>query len=485
MVDLGKLSADLFLLRCMLLEEWRLQRSFVGSFGSYFFPLVIFLMSLVLVVVFPFREVESSSVLDFIHIMMFLYGLGVGGIALIGEQVMARRIGQVNFLLRLPQTETISFRRSMAVFYVKEVFFYVLYSILPFGAGIVLGGLIAGLTVTSTLMVSLTVGLVFGLGMSLSFMISGLMTRSRPLGAAAALMIVLAVVTTSLLGLIEPVQLLHPLYFYRMSSPLWLLLSLIEVIVLSVLAVLLMKERISPPARRFKSSLMVISRRYRMEGRKGALMAKEWLELRRSGTIFPIIAGFAGPLLAVYGLVYLLTEGFDARIGFNVVFFSALIGFFGVMTYSWLNNVEPNESFDTMPVTVAELIKVKLTLYFIFTTVISTVYITAVGLIENEAALIPLGVLVGLSTNLFVAFVTARLTGLRTNTMLLDATTLLKFMVIVTPPLVSLVILSFYLGNGDLWAAVAIIVISFILISTGLLIGRSIGPRWSRARFGL
>jgi len=484
-VELGRLSTNLYILKCMLLEEWRLQRSFVGSFGSYFFPLMIFLMSLVLVAVFPFKEAESSSVLDFLHLMMFLYGLGVGGIALIGEQVMARRIGQVNFLLRLPQTETISFRMSMAIFYVKEVFFYHLYSILPFGVGIVLGGLIAGLTVQSTLLASLTVALVFALGMSLSFTISGLLTRSRFLGASVVIVMILAVVIASLSGLIHPVQLIHPLYFYRTNSPIWLLTSFIEVLVLSFLAVILMKERISPPARRFKSSLLEISKRYRMGGRKGALMAKEWLELKRSGTVFPIIAGFTAPLLAVYGLVYLLTEGFDARIEFNVVFFSALIGFFGVMTYSWLNNVEPNETFDTMPVTVAELIKVKLNLYFVFTTVISTVYIITVGIIEKEVALIPLGILVGLSTNLFVAFVTARLTGLRTNTMLLDAPTLLKFTGIVTPPLVSLVILSFYLGSGSVWTPIAIMFISFILISAGLLIGRSIGPRWRGARFGL
>lgn len=468
----------------MLLEEYRLQRSYVGSFGSYFFPLVIFILSFFLVVIFPFESTQSSSVIDTVHLLMSIYGLAVGGVALMGEQVMTRRLGQVNLLLQLPQVQNISFRRTMAIFYLKEIFFYQLYSMVPFGLGLIAGGVVAGLPLTGTLLVSLTVTMVFGLGMSLSFAISALLTRSRTLGMLAVVLIALSVVILVWTDLVDPVKLVHPLYFHKTADLVWILASFIEMVILSIFAIVVMKERVTSPVKRYRSSLGTISRLLPGNDRKKALLAKEWLELWRSGTLGPVIAGFLAPLLAIYGLVYLLNRGLDADIRFNVVFFGTLIGYFGVMTYSWLNNVEQNESLDVMPVTVSEVIATKLRTYFLLTCLVSTIYIVAVGLIQGEPILIPAGVLVGLSTNFYVAYVTARLTGIRTNTMLLDAVTLMKFTLLVTPPLLVLVVLSFYLEDGTLWSLSAVIIVSAILVLAGLLFRMGIGPRWDGGRFG-
>jgi hypothetical protein len=274
------------------------------------------------------------------------------------------------------------------------------------------------------------------------------------------------------------------LYFYRNEDPLWILSSILEIILLSAMAVLIMKERISFPSKRYHSRLLPISRWFWGTDRNRVLMAKEWLELRRSGTLAPVVIGFTGPLLAVYGMVLLFTRGLDMEIEFNVVFYGALIGFFGVMTYSWLNNVEPNDTFNVMPLKVNDVVRVKLKLYFIFTFVISSVYIVLVGLIEGDLLLIPLGILVGASTNTYVAFVTARLTGVRTNSMLLDAVTLMKFSVFVIPPLIFLVISSFFLKEGGLIPPAVIACFSVLLFCCGFLFRNGIEKRWGDERFG-
>ncbi|MGA1866251.1 MAG: hypothetical protein ACMUFK_02155 [Thermoplasmatota archaeon] len=485
MIELGRISTDMFLFKCMLLEEWRLQRSYVGSFGSYFFPLMILAFSFFLVVIFPFEDAESSSVIDIIHLLMFIYGAGVGGIALMGEQVMTRRMGRVNLLLKLSQVQNISFRRTVAVFYLKELFFYHIYSMVPFCLGLVAGGMVSGLSLTGSLMVSITVILVFNLGVSLSFAISGMLTRSRRLGIFLLLLAAASISVTAFTGLLDPVVLVHPLYFHRIKDPVYLIAAILEIIGLSIIAVMVTKEKVTSPVRNFRSSLLPLSDWFPGSSSKRALLAKEWLELRRSGTMWPVLMGFLIPLLAVYGLVYMLDRGLDIDIQFNVVFFGALIGAFGVMTYSWLNNVETNESFDSLPISVGKVIEAKLWLYFLITCIISSVYIAAIGIVQGETLLIPLGILVGLSTNFYVAHATARLTGLRTNTMLLDAVTLSKFTSLVTPPLIALVILSFYLEDGSIWSVVSIIAVSLLLIVAGLFFRRGIDPRWDRQRFGI
>ena len=175
MIELPAASAYWKLFISMLKEEWRLQRSFVGSFGAFFFPVVILFFSFVLVLIFPFEEASTSSVVDIIHVMMFSFGIGVGGIALMGEQVMTRKIGQVNLLMKISQLQPIPFKKVMLVFFLKEVFFYHLYSVIPFGAGMLIAGMINGLPLPGLFLVSLTISLVFTLGMSLSFLISGIL----------------------------------------------------------------------------------------------------------------------------------------------------------------------------------------------------------------------------------------------------------------------------------------------------------------------
>ncbi|MGA1872049.1 MAG: hypothetical protein ACMUHY_00120, partial [Thermoplasmatota archaeon] len=278
---------------------------------------------------------------------------------------------------------------------------------------------------------------------------------------------------------------MHPLLFHRTLEPLYLVASLLEISILSLFSILSMKEKVIAPVRRFRTRNLLVPVFFFGDERKRTLIGKECLELWRSGILAPIVIGFIAPLLAVYGLVYLIDQGLGSDLRFNVVFFGSLIGFFGVMTYSWLNNVELNETFDILPITVVEVIRVKLHLYFIFTTVISSVYIVVLGIIGDEVALIPLGLLVGLSTNFYVAYVTARLTGLKTNTMLLDAVTLTKFAILVTPPLILLVILSFSLEQGSWMPVLMMLVVSLSLLVLGIFFRQGIKGRWKRERFGL
>ena len=63
------------------------------------------------------------------------YGVFVGFLGKIGEEVMTRRFGQINLLLQMPKLFPISFRRVMTHFFIKDAVFYLFYSIIPFALG--------------------------------------------------------------------------------------------------------------------------------------------------------------------------------------------------------------------------------------------------------------------------------------------------------------------------------------------------------------
>ncbi len=159
----------------MFKEELRLQRAFIGKVAAVFFPVMIFFFSVVLAVAFSFfHGIAVPTVLLLLHGGFVVYGLGVGALALIGEQVMTRRLGQASMLLQLPQWQPVTFRRVMAVFYLKDATFYVLYSILPLLGGIAVAAPLAGIPWTSVALLALSLSLTFMLGMSLSFLISAM-----------------------------------------------------------------------------------------------------------------------------------------------------------------------------------------------------------------------------------------------------------------------------------------------------------------------
>jgi len=170
---------------------------------------------------------------------------------------------------------------------------------------------------------------------------------------------------------------------------------------------------------------------------------------------------------------------------FNVVFYGGILGFLGLMTYSWLTNVEPNEFLNVQPVGVDEVIRAKLVLYFLLTTPVSLAYLVLIGWLNGEYGYLPIAALVGLSTMIYVAAVTGHMTGLRANTMLFDARVLGRFAAAIVPPLIIVELASFWLRSNPLAASVVLSALSvcLLLASRSLLAG--IKPRWGRSPFGI
>ena len=479
------LDFDVFMFKTMFKEELRLHKSFVGGTGSAFFPFMIFLFSVVLAVTSPvvLKNIDVPTILMILHVAALMYGLSVGALGHIGEEVMTRRLGQVNMLLQLPQIHPISFKKIMALFYLKDAVFYIFYSILPLVGGIAIGAILVKAPMASVALLGLTVFLTFMFGMSLSFLLSALSIRSKPATGAAVLMLLLLVLLAWPFKLIPLGYIILPLGFWTAKEPAYLLASTLLVIVLSVAAVSAMRERFDIKQGSFKSVLLETEKRFSFSGGLSLLVAKEWLELRRSGSFGAVFTGFLGPLFAIYIIVWIFRNGMGLPLSFNVLFYGGMVGFFGVMTYSWITNLEPNEFMNVQPATVDEVIRAKLVLFFLLTSFVSFGYVMVIGYLNGELALLPLALLITGSTTVYVILVTARLTGIWTNTMLFDPKVLAKFFAAVVPPLILVMVMSFIIGTVPLVATAFLVALSFAMLGASKFIWDSTIQRWKGEHF--
>ena len=478
-------SLSWHLFKSMIKEEWRLHASLLGGLGSGLFPFMIFLFTSLGAFITPYimGNIQLSTILLMLHTASVIYGVFVGGFGKIGEHVMTRRLGQVSMLLQLPQQYPVSFKHVMGVFYLKDSLFYLIYSYVPLVLGVSLTAPSAGVSPLSVLVLGVTMYLAFMLGMGLSFALSALSLKSRKTG------FILTCIVLSLFLLCYPLNFI-PIGYVIPSLGYWItkklsyiVFSIAEAVLMASVGVYFMKERFELHEQRHDASLLGAEARLGYMGGLRTFVAKEWLELVRSNSLFPALTGFGGHLLAIYFISWLFQVGFEVSIDFNVVFYSGIVGFMGVMTYSFLTNIEHNEYLNVQPVSVDMVVKSKLMVYLLLTSGVAVGYVLLIGFLKGQLGMVPIGVMVALSTSLFVVAVTAYLTGLWTNTMFFGAKTILKFTVIVAPPLTVIEIASMILQFKPQLAVQIIYGFSLVLLFVAVLIYNRLENRWSDKSF--
>jgi MFS family permease len=473
------------IIKYMMLEEIRMQAAMIGKFQFIFFSVFIAIFAFILSVLSPLI-LESTSMREvyfLIHIIVVAYGMGVGAFGLFADQIMERRFGEVNFLLTTPTTQPISFRSVFLAFYVKDVIYYLLISIIPLIAGIVLSIPFTSFQLTSVLFLGLTITFSFLLGISFSFFMSSLYVRWKIAGGVVAAAVAIAVVGSYLTSWYNLEQILPTLMFQYSGNPLYLGFALVLILLFSAFAVRFIKVEFGRKTFRFKPDVAPTVEKFSFTKRYSKLMAKEWLDIKRSETLYPIMGAYIGPLIFLWFTLWFLRNVLVLPIHFNIVFYSGMIGLFSVTIYSWLNNTDAPDFYQVLPVTVPRLIRTKMLMFVLLTYAMSAVFLVILSVLNSELHLLWLGLLVAFITITYTLTATAYLTGLRTNVYLFDVRVLGKFSLMVIPPLVMTIIASFML-SGDFILSVSIIgVVCILLILSALLLYRGIDKRWKKESF--
>ncbi|MCX6651206.1 MAG: hypothetical protein NT131_06095 [Methanomassiliicoccales archaeon] len=481
------------LLELMLREEYRMHVSYSSRHMFLSLPLYIFFFT----ALFTYGMGTLTGDLRFVDLItmsyggVFIYGVSVGAFGFIGRTILERRYGKDNFILSMPFLYPLTFRKVFLGMYLKDSIFYAALMLLPALGGMALGAVIASYSLVSVLLIFLGLILSFLYGMSLSFFISVLYSIDRRLfgaGVAGLVLLMCGFGLTHSYGM----EVLVPGLGYQLNAPPfpadwsvalpYLGITIVLTIVFLVLAVNLVRPDQHISVGRHKELYQEQLKRFSFL-RSPTLMAKEFVDIRRSGLATKMFFAYIVPLVFLGFTTWYINHGLNIPVGFNAVFYGAMVGFFGVLLYTWMTNTDLNDYYETLPVSVPQIIKTKLGAFFILTTAVSTLFVVLISMLNNEWQLLWLALIVLYCTTVYMIVATAYLTGLNANSFFLNPTVLTKFTAISILPDLLLTILSFSLMSGVWWALAGILGVCGVLLLLSLYFYKGIGRKWSGATF--
>lgn len=482
--------------RLFLREEFRMHTYYTNPRMFLAFPFIVCMFSFGVALTSDriLADTTLDEVMLLLHVSVFLYGLSVGAFGFMGREYVERQHGRRKYLVASPLTLPISFRKTFLGMYLRDVIFYVLLLLLPATLGLLFSVPFSGFRWTSIVLLFLAALVSFLIGISLSFFASVVYIRNHAAFIGVTILIVGLFVAQvgfdaiPLAFLLPGLAMQHslPPYSYALTSELVLSalggVALIAIFVAAAYA--LIPTRFSPVSPKTeKRDLPRMFEKLAFAKQYRHLLAKELVDLRRSGTITKMFFSFVTPLLFLSFTAWFVRTGLAIPVGFNTVFYGAMVGFFGVILYSWLNNVDIMEYFETLPVPPTKVIKTKIMAFLMLTSWISLIFLLGISFLNDDMSLLWLAIPVMFVVSIYMVVMTAYLTGLRTNTFLFDANILVKFTAMSMLPDVCLVIISFTIDRSLFYASLGILVVCSILILTTLILYRGIDDKWKRAEF--
>jgi len=480
----------------MLKEEFRTHTNYSGKNRFMTFPIFVFVLSFAsgLTIDKMLQTITLGEFIRFAHYSAFLYGLSVGAFGLMGRELVQRRYGTTNYLVAMPYLLPISFRTTFLGIYLRDAVFYVLLMLAPATLGLMAAAPFKGLSLVSISLLFLALLLTFLIGMSLSFFASVVYIRNQKAfgvlcAAIAGVFVAYGVFNVPSLEQLIPsygMQLnVRPLGSDMINAVTYSLVSIGIAVVLAALAYFSVEvNAIGTSSRRHENLLPGYYERVRIVGgTRRSLLAKELVDLKRSGTVAKMFFSFVLPLLFLSFTVWFVNYGLTIPVGFNAVFYAAMVGFIGVMMYSWLNNVDLAEYYSLLPVTVPQLVRIRIGVFLLLTMGISAFFVIAISVLNGETQLLWLALIVMFITSLYTVVMTAYLTGLKTNTFLFDTSVLTKFTVLSFFPDLCLTILSFSITTNWL---ITVCGIALVLVSLSLatwFFYKGIETKWLGAAF--
>jgi hypothetical protein len=465
----------------MFREEWRQNVDFARKRHIMMFPVMLALVAMIITVGLRFltgdagiesyydtqmaADAQAEKAFTWaelkigLHLSLFMFSLGMGSFAFIGRNMVSQRGSGKSYLLAGPALLPLELPPVYLAYYCKEVAFYLCLILTPVVGGMALGiifGMMTGLSIPllwSSLPIVLGCMLVTMMqGLALSFFASAIWSRSSlgawlvPLGAVGAGVIVaidIIPIESAIIGL--QVQLNHNLLLLPLAA-------ISSLLIATVGAHLVPDDFEIRVTTRSELFVPVHDRLFFLgNGQMRSLVAKEMVDVWRSGTLFKMLGSYCVPLLFLLALAW-MADFARFPIPFNLLSYAPFLGFFGFNFYSWLNAVDSPDFLNGLPVRVPQLLRAKILVYFIMTTWISVLFLILMAyLLEQWAGLLP-ALLVMIANSVYIVALSGLLMGLRPNKAIFDTQIMAIFWVATVIPLVSLFLLSFTQGDMSLYA---------------------------------
>ena len=482
------------LLGLMMKEEYRLHVSYSSSRVFFTMPLYVVLFTAFFGATFGTFSgtMALSQVIIMVHAGLFIYGLSVGSFGFLGRTFIERRYGKNNFIVTMPFLIPISFRRVYLSMFLRDLLFYSLLILGPAFIGLSIAALIVHYHFLSICLLFAALFLSFLMGLAFSFLVSVIYTRNRPLflaivGAFIALVVLNGIFNTFPLSYLIPsigMQLaVQPFGHDEMAAVVYALVSVAVSLTFTLLAATFVKVDFESKTNRYKDAFYAYLRRMRFSGRYSVLLAKEFVDVSRSGLLSKMVFAYVAPLTFLSLSTWYINTGLKIPVGFNAVFYAGMVGFFGVLVYNWLTNIDLQDYYETMPFGVPDVIKAKILAHLLLTAGISVVFVIGVAVLNGETRLLWLALPVLVITSLYMVMATAYLTGLRTSSFLFDPSVMSRFALVAMVPDIVITILSFSVDTSPGFAVAGIgLSLTLLLIATKFFYDR-IERKWAGENF--
>ena len=516
--------------RVMFKEEGRKSIEFAKKRQIVLFPLLLTLVTAVTTIGLQFLVGDSSaqvsdlesktftwSELRFaLHLPLLMFSLGMGTFAFMGHDAIVHRAGTKNYLLAAPALQPLPNSVAHFAYFVKDLCFYVMLILTPVVSGMALGILLeSAANITTPLEWSslpwtwLAMIITLAQGLAIAFFASALWMRGRPytiVGPAAIVTLGIAIG----LGKFDIGSMLWGLGVQNSQNPATALLALVGSVGLGWISSTLIVDDFDVSVIERKELFIPIYNRLGFLGRGEIrlIVAKEFVDLFRSGSLKKMTVSYAIPLLVLLGMAWLVDFA-EAPIPINLLSYAPFLGFFGFNFYSWLTILDSPEFMNGLPLRVPQLIRAKVVVYFLATSWISLIFIVLMAWRLDEWGALPTSIIVMFANSVYIVALTAFLMGLRPNKAIFDASIMIWFWIGTVVPLLLLFLLSFTQGDvslyGNWWerasqdglAATAamydqsmveqgykgMIAISVGLILASALLWKLMDRRWGKAEF--
>ena len=516
--------------RVMFKEEGRKSIEFAKTRQIVLFPLLLTLVTAVTTIGLQFLVGDSSAqVSDLesktftwnelrfaLHLPLLMFSLGMGTFAFMGHDAIVRRAGTKNYLLAAPALQPLPNSVAHFAYFVKDLCFYVMLILSPVVMGMAIGIMLestAGITTplewTSLPWTWLAMIITLAQGLAMAFFASALWMRGRPYTIFGPGLVVAFGIAIGL-GQFDIGSILWGLSVQNSQNPVIALLALAGSIGLGMLSSALIIDDFDVSVVERKELFTPIYNRLGFLGRGEIrlIVAKEFVDLFRSGSLKKMTVSYAIPLLVLLGMAWLVDFA-EAPIPINLLSYAPFLGFFGFNFYSWLTILDSPEFMNGLPLRVPQLIRAKVVVYFLATSWISLIFIVLMAWRLDEWAALPTSIIVMFANSVYIVALTAFLMGLRPNKAIFDASIMIWFWIGTVVPLLLLFLLSFTQGDvslyGNWWerasedglAATAamydqsmveqgykgMLAISVGLILASALLWKLMDRRWGRAEF--
>ena len=456
----------------MFKEELRKNIEFAKARQMVLFPLLLALVTMVSTIGLQFlvgdsaaqtSDTEANSFtwqeLRFaLHLPLLMFSLGMGTFAFMGRDALVRRTATKNHLLASPALQPLPNSMAHFAYFVKDLVFYVLLILTPIILGMGLGkALDTFLGITTPLRYSSLPWTWFAMvatlaqGLAISFLASALWMRGRPFTTLGPPAVILFGVILGV-GVFDAELVLIGLHIQTSKNLILGVAGFGGFLLLGYLSSLLIVDdfdvSVVEKGDLFKPTYRKLS--FLGSGEIRLIVAKEFVDLFRSGSIKKMVVSYTIPLAVLLGMAWLIDFA-EAPIPINLLSYAPFLGFFGFNFYSWLTILDSPEFMNGLPVRVPQLIRAKVLVYFLITSWISLAFIVLMAWRLDEWASLPTSIVVMFANSIYIVALTAFLMGLRPNKAIFDASIMVWFWVGTVLPLLGLFLLSFTQGDVSLY----------------------------------